>query len=311
MIKVMFNKPMLYKELASMFNLEFKEGGYRKRQLEKLMREFEILKYGKHYVVTKEFTQVEKMIATPRITIKDYIVPLVYTYMHNGKYNGEIIKTKGNILKDLSIINDNFYVVKADPSKYAILLDESLEVYNLMKYTETTYKMFCNILDDALEDLFDRRLSFVSKIKMTLKVFECKNGDVIKKAIPLTDLQIKAYTTVQNEYINTHFHEDGEIYRLWSRIPYKDLKRANQWVTKKLGYQTFDGYKLLLNEKGIEKYMAQNLPEMQHALLDLVEQKIVTTTRKGMVEIPKETRHKLAKELNSSRNTLTFNKKKE
>jgi hypothetical protein len=38
MQNVRFNEPIIYKELIQMFELEFKEGGYRKRQLEKLMR---------------------------------------------------------------------------------------------------------------------------------------------------------------------------------------------------------------------------------------------------------------------------------
>lgn len=308
---IMFNKPLLYKELAEMFELEFKEGGSRKRQLEKLMRNYEIIKYGKHYIITQELSQIDKLLAKPKLKIQDYIVPLVYTYMHNGKYNGEILKTKGNILKDLSIINDNFYAVRNDPHKYAILLDENLCGYDLMRYTETTYKMFCNILDDALLELSDRKLAFVGKVKMMLQIFECKNGDIVKKGVPLNNSQLKKMIEVQKDYLNSHLNVNGEVYERWSDIPYIELRDANKWVTSKLGYQTFDGYKILLNEKGVEQYIAQNLPDMQHALSDLVEKKITTSKRKGIGNIPKDTRQILTRELNSNRNTLIFKQKKE
>ena len=308
---IIFNKPLLYKELAEMFELEFKEGGSRKRQLEKLMRNYEIIKYGKHYIITQELSQIDKLLAKPKLKIQDYIVPLVYTYMHNGKYNGEILKTKGNILKDLSIINDNFYAVRNDPYKYAILLDENLCGYDLMRYTETTYKMFCNILDDALLELSDRKLAFVGKVKMMLQIFECKNGDIVKKGVPLNNYQLKKMVEIQKDYLNSHLNTNGEVYERWSDIPYIELRGANKWVTSKLGYQTFDGYKILLNEKGVEQYIAQNLPDMQHALSDLVEKKITTSKRKGIGHIPKETRQILTRELNSNRNTLIFKQKKE
>ena len=311
MPNVTFNKALLYKELAEMFELEFEEGGSRKRQLEKLMRNYEILKYGKHYIITHELNQLDKLLAKPKLTIQDYIVPLVYTYMHNGKYNGVIEKTKGNILKDLSIINDNFYAVRNDPYKYAIMLDENLDGYDLMRYTETSYKMFCNILDDALFDLSDRKLAFVSKIKMTLKIYTNKNGKVIKKGVPLNNIQIKELTDAQNEYINTPTIKEGIIYGHWSKIPYLGLRDANNWVANKIGYQTFDGYKIILSEKGIEHYIAQNLPEMQHALSDLVQYKITNTTRKGIGNINQDTRIVLARELNSNRNKLNFKNKDE
>jgi len=311
MPNVTFNKPLLYKELAEMFELEFKEGGSRKRQLEKLMRNYKILKYEKYYVITQELNQLDKLLAKPKLKIQDYIVPLVYTYMHNGKYNGVIEKTKGNILKDLSIINDNFYAVRNDPYQYAMMLDENLDGFDLMKYTETSYKMFCNILDSALFDLADRRLAFVSKIKMTLKVYPSKNGKAIKKGVPLNNLQLKELTDVQNEYINTPTAKDKKIYGHWSKIPYIELRDANKWVANKLGYQTFDGYKIILSERGIEQYIAQNLPEMRSALSDLVEYKITTTTRKGIGNLPQDTRLILAKELNSNRNKFEFKKKEE
>lgn len=311
MPNVTFNKALLYKELAEMFELDFKEGGSRKRQLEKLMRNYEILKYGKHYIITHELNQLDKLLAKPKLTIQDYIVPLVYTYMHNGKYNGVIEKTKGNILKDLSIINDNFYAVRNDPYKYAIMLDENLDGYDLMRYTETSYKMFCNILDDALFDLSDRKLAFVSKIKMTLKIYTNKNGKVIKKGVPLNNIQIKELTDAQNEYINTPTIKEGIIYGHWSKIPYLGLRDANNWVANKIGYQTFDGYKIILSERGIEQYIAQNLPEMQHALSNLVQYKITNTTRKGIGNINQDTRIVLARELNSNRNKLNFKNKDE
>ena len=311
MQSVTFNKLLLYKELAEMFELEFKEGGSRKRQLEKLMRNYEILKYGKHYVVTHELNQLDKLLAKPKLKIQDYIVPLVYTYMHNGKYNGVIEKTKGNLLKDLSIINDNFYAVRNDPYQYAMILDETLDGFDLMRYTETSYKMFCNILDDALLDLSDRKLAFVSKIKMTLKVYHNKNGEIIKKGVPLNNLQLKELTDAQNEYINTPTIKDGTIYKLWSKIPYIELRDANKWVADKIGYQTFDGYKIILSERGIEQYIAQNLPEMRSALSDLVEHKITTTTRKGIGNLSQDTRFILARELNSNRNKFEFKKKEE
>ena len=70
----------------------------------------EIIKYGKHYVITQELSQIDKLLAKPKLKIQDYIVPLVYTYMHNGKYNGEILKTKVQIYETYTIAEDKTYV---------------------------------------------------------------------------------------------------------------------------------------------------------------------------------------------------------
>jgi hypothetical protein len=146
---------------------------------------------------------------------------------------------------------------------------------------------------------------------MTLKIYTNKNGKVIKKGVPLNNIQIKELTDAQNEYINTPTIKEGIIYGHWSKIPYIGLRDANSWVANKIGYQTFDGYKIILSEKGIEHYIAQNLPEMQHALSDLVQYKITNTTRKGIGNINQDTRIVLARELNSNRNKLKFKDKDE
>lgn len=312
MQNISFNKPLLYKELIEMFNLEFKEGGYRKRQLEKLMREYNIIKYGKHYIIIEELGELDKLSAKPRLKFQDYIVPLIYTYMNNGKYEGEVIITKGNMLKDLSMINDNFYAVREDPYKYAIMLDENLDGFNLMRYTEATYKMMCNALDSACSELANRKLAFIIKIKMMLKVYENKDGTTTKKGIPLNDSQLKKLLEIQRDYMDLHINEKTNLpYEFWTDIPYIKLREATKWVADKIGYNTFDGYKILINEKGIEKYIAQNFPEMKRALANLVEYKISNSTRKGIGNLTKDSRIILARELHSDKNTLNLKPRKE
>jgi hypothetical protein len=312
MQSITFNTPLVYKELIKVFNLEFKEGGYRKRQLEKLMREYNIIKYGKHYIIIEELCELDKLSTKPRLKFQDYIVPLIYTYMNNGKYKGEVTITKGNMLKDLSMINDNFYAVREDPYKYAIMLDENLDGFNLMRYTEATYKMMCNSLDSACSELANRKLAFVSKIKMMLKVYENKDGTVTRKGIPLNDTQLKKLLEIQRDYMDSHIDEKTNLsYEFWTDIPYMELRDATKWVKDRIGYNTFDGYKILINEKGIEKYIAQNFPEMKRALSSLVEYKIANSTRKGIGNISKDTRVTLARELHSNKNELNLKPRKE
>lgn len=308
MQQIIYNKPLKYKELVEVLQLDHKKGGNRVNQISQISRKYHIEKYGTYYIIVNELNQLEKITATPRLKFQDYIIPLVYTYMHIGKYESGKTITKGNMLKDLCMINDNFYAVKEDPYKYALMFDD-VDGLDLLRYTETTYKMMCNALDSACLELSNRKLAHVDKIKMTLQVYT-KNGKVKKKAVPLNDAQLTRLTEIQREYMQSHINnKTGDNYEYWNDIPYMEMRDATKWVAKEIGYNTFDGYKLLINKKGVEQYMAQNLPDMQHALLDLVEHKIITTTRKGIGNLSKDTRIILARELNSNRNKLVFKSK--
>lgn len=310
MKQIIYNKPLKYKELVEVLQLEYKKGGNRVNQISQISRKYNIEKKGTYYTIINELNQLEKISAITRLKLQDYIIPLVYTYMHMGKYESGKAITKGNMLKDLYMINDNFYAVKEDPYRYALMFDD-VDGLDLLRYTETTYKMMCNALDSACFDLSNRKLAHVEKIKMTLQVFE-KNGKIKKKGIPLNDSQLTRLIEIQREYMQSHINnKTGKPYEYWNDIPYLEMRDATKWVAKEIGYNTFDGYKLLINKRGIEQYMAQNLPDMQHALLDLVEHKIITTTRKGIGNLSKDTRIVLARELNSNRNKLNFKNKDE
>lgn len=305
-----YNKPMKYKELIKVFGLEYKKGGARTTQLKKLFREYSIVKSGTYYSIEEELSQLDKLLVKPRLKLQDYIIPLIYSCMYSGAYDGSIVITKGNILKDLSMINDNFYAVREDPYKYALLLDENLDGDNLLRYTEEVYRVFCRALDSACIEIADRKLAHVQKVKMKLNVFPQSDGTSIKKGIPLNDLQIKHLYKIQADYMAQHKDKEGNPYTLWSLIPYLELREANKWVSERLGYDTFDGYKFLVNESGIERYIANNFPEMKLALSNLVEKKLTSSTRKNIGNIPKETRSTLSRELHSSRNQLTLKPRK-
>lgn len=310
MDKIPYNKQIKYKELIKSFGLEYKEGGARTTQLKKLFREYNIKKCGTYYIIEEELTQLEKLLVKTKPKFQDYIVPLIYSYMHNGIYSDAIIKPKGNILKDLAMINDNFYAVREDPYKYALLLDDNLDGDNLLRYTEEVYRMLCNALDSACYEIADRKLAHVEKVKMMLQIFPKLDGTEIKKAIPLNDSQLKQLTKIQNDYMEEHLDKNGKPYALWSKIPYMELRFASKWVSDKLGYSTFDGYKFLVNETGIEKYIARNFPEMKQALSTLVEHKITNSKRKHIGNLSKDTRIILTRELHSNNNQLDLKPKK-
>lgn len=292
MQNIILNKPIKYKELAKMFELEFKEGGSRKRQLEKLCREYNIIKYGTHYVITGELGELDKIENKPKLKFQDYIVPLLYTYMHNGMYRDTVVKSKGNILKDLAMINDKFFAVREDPYLYALSFDENLDGEDLLKYTEEAYKVFSFALNSAVAEINDRKLAFVEKIKLTLIEYPPnKEGKILKKSIELTNEQKGLLNKTQDEFLLEHGLEK------WSQIPYVRLKYANDWVEKKVGFKSFDGYRFIINEGGIERYISSNWSEMKIALSNLVSYKISNSNRKNICNISKETRLILAHEL--------------
>lgn len=289
---VILNKPFKYKELAKMFDLEFKEGGSRKRQLEKLNREYNIIKYGTYYVVAGELGELDKIENKPKLKFQDYIVPLLYTYMHNGMYRDTIVKSKGNILKDLAMINDKFFAVREDPYLYALSFDENLDGEDLLRYTEEAYKVFSLALNSAVSEINDRKLAFVEKIKLTLKEYPPnKDGKIIKKCVELTIEQKGLLNKTQDDFLLEH-----EL-KLWSQIPYVRLRYANKWVEDKTGFKSFDGYRFIVNSEGIERYVSENWSDMKIALSNLVSYKISNSNRKNICNLSKETRLILAKEL--------------
>lgn len=79
-----YNIPIKYKELIKVFNLEFKEGGYRKRQISKLQRLYEININKTLYTFIREYSEEEKELKQVRP------LPINFKILKKNKNRGGI-----------------------------------------------------------------------------------------------------------------------------------------------------------------------------------------------------------------------------
>ena len=290
---MLFNKEMKYSELCEELDIPKLRGSYQQKQIKELGRRYQIKKEGRYYTILREYNTMESIENKKFLTIRDYIVPLIYKLCINGKYEQYGTYTRGTILKDLGLINDNFYYANSNPHFALIGIDERLSSRDLFMYTVEVRKMFYQILMSAFDELYDKSLVMVEEVRLQQVEVENELGRVIKKNEPLTDEQKRRILIEEYEYLHRNNINS------WSELTYFKLIEAKKEIETITDIKQIKGYKFIYNDE-IEDYTNNmRIVELKSAMYKLVEKKILESKRKHIRNIPQDIRLKLVENLHT------------
>ena len=295
-----FNKKMKYKELVEQLGLEWVEGGHRVRQLEKLRKEYEIEKEGTYYTIIRKLDEIEIIRKKSYLTLKDYMVPIIYSFIKTEIYTETMTMSRNKLLKDLCLINDNFYYANEFPYESATIISSNLDGNSLYRYTEAVRKMLNQALTSTLEELSNDKIANVTKHKMRTIQTILPNGTVVSKNVILTEEQEDMIFLAEGRYLT-----EKKI-KSWDKLSYFDLKEAHDKISKEVGFNYFEGFRFKLNQIRLEDYVVENHPTLIKSLNELVEEKLIKTKRKNIGSVPLDTRMEIIKTLHSMNPALNL-----
>lgn len=286
-LKDIYNKPMKYKELCEVFGLERERGSKQQKQINNLKKQYQIEKNNSWYIIKGELNEMIKLDNKKNPTLKDYIVPLIYSYIKIGQYSSTTVISRNQLLKDLGLINDNVYYIESSPDISAYIIDENLTGDELLAYTKESRKMLNQSLTLAMKELTDKGLAYIypKKMKTILYINEC--GEVNKKNVELTSKELEFI--LKQEGLELEKRKVSS----WSQLKYFEIREIHETVERIVGYPYFEGFQMTLNIGLIESYAEKDYPLLKSRLSDLSKEKIMKSKRKNIGNITPHIRGKI------------------
>ena len=183
-----FNTKLTYNELCESFNLQKLRGGYIKRQIELIKKDYELEKDGKYYIIIKKLTPQEKLNIQYHNKLKAHIEILMCTLFAIPKEDFIVSFNMKQLLQLLQLVNKDFHDTKRKNNikiaRELLCIDSDLiEVEegkvkdSLEIFMEETEPMLSRIVKEVMRGLEDKKI--ISKKEMPIlarRVY--KNGKV-------------------------------------------------------------------------------------------------------------------------------------
>lgn len=183
-----FNTKLTYNELCECFNLQKLRGGYIKRQIELIEKDYELERDGKYYIIIKKLTTQEKLNIQYHNKLKSHIEILMCTLFAIPKDDFVVAFNMKQLLQLLQLVNRDFHDTKRkDNIKIArellcidselIEIDDGRLKDSLEIFMEETEPMLSRIVKEVMKSLSDKKI--ISKKEMCIlakRVY--KNGKV-------------------------------------------------------------------------------------------------------------------------------------
>lgn len=265
-----FGQNLTYGELCLEFNLPKLRGGYIKRQIELIQRDYDLIKDGKYYNVLKKFTTEEKLATQRYNNLKSYIEILMCTLFAIPKEEFVIELTMKELLQKLKIVNRDFHDTKIKENiKIAIELlnitSEPIEIYDdgiknsLEIFLSETEPMLNRIVKEVMSGLENKKIIEKKTIPILAKKVY-KNGKLsyTKKKVVNTPKLDKDFLEAQYDALEI-LKNDGCIYKAEETEVQKQGKRTislyREITARKLGYEYwYPLYVLTLNKKYLNRF---------------------------------------------------------
>lgn len=287
---VPFNTKLRYSDICDIFNLEKKGGSYITNQISELKKTYNIIKEGRDYLITHRYTPEEILRLQYYDNLKQHVEVLLCTLFTLPKL--ETIKTfyMKDLLEVLSLVNADYYKTK---------FDENLQIaVDLLEVKDDTLEFFMNetqpmlrrLVNDALDELEDRRLITIYKIPVLAKIRIDDYGNKVTKPHELSldneeiesqeelDELLKLFQEAQYEAM----HDIG--FEKMSDLTKKGLPTINKHrglTASKLNHDYYYyKYKLILSTKYIQNYAIKDIKErnkINKACNNLVKTKILNS----------------------------------
>lgn len=294
---VPFNTKLKYGDICNIFNLENKGGSYVINQISELKKTYNIIKEGRDYLITHRYTPEEILRLQYYDNLKQHVEVLLCTLFTLPKL--ETVKTfyMKDLLEILSLVNSDYYKTKFDENLQIAMdllevKDDSLEFF-----MNETQPMLRRLVNDALDDLEDKRLITIYKIPVLAKITDKKGNKItiphelsldnpeIESQEELDDL-LKGFQEAQFEAL----HDMGLVKD--SDLSAKGLPTINKYrglTAKKLGHDYYYyKYRLILSTKYIQNYAIQDVKErnkINKACNNLVKTKIINSNQGKLKQV--------------------------
>lgn len=277
--RIPFNKSIRYKELCEALCIERQRGSKLQKQMNDLLKDFEIVKDGREYTIIKYYTEKDRLDKLYFDNIKSHVEMLICTLLTYPTIIDSRKIDMSEFLEVLSIVNKDYNITKYGENKrYATeLLDIDDISYTDIFFNETD-TMFSRIIRDSLNELQDKKIIEYDKYSVLVKkIFNEKGKWIDKEEYELLlDWERKAILTCQNEVLTdmgytkeSQIFADGDIAK----------KRYRDEVAKRLNCDYFHNrYKLIINTNHILEYTIKDQIErkkVEKACNKLVKKKVM------------------------------------
>ena len=280
--KSVFNIELKYRELCDVFGLEVKQGGSIKKQVERLQKDYEVIKKGSYYIIIKRLSKQDKLNQQYYNNIKAYVEMLMCTLFVLSTKEKVLEFDMKTLMQVLKLVNKDYNETKYGKCKFYanILLDiDDDDENNITAFFNETELMLQRIIKDALDCLKSASIIDVTEIPTFGKrVYDPKTHKVIKVIkhyMRKTD-EIDALLQCEREtFLEMGYENKQDLYDKGysTRMTY----RHN--VAKNLNHDYYyTTYKIIINTKHIYDFMIEDEEEKKYiesVFNQLIKQKII------------------------------------
>lgn len=280
--KSVFNIELKYRELCDIFGLEVKQGGSIKKQIERLQKDYDIIKKGSYYIIIKRLSKQDKLNQQYYNNIKAYVEMLMCTLFVLSTKEKVLEFDMKTLMRVLKLVNKDYDETKYGKCKaYAnILLDiEDEGENNITAFFNETELMLQRIIKDALDCLKSASIIDVTEIPTFGKrIYNPKTHKIInvEKHYMRKPDEVDALLQCEREtFLEMGYNNKKDLYD----NGYSTRMNFRHNVAKKLNHDYYyTTYKIIINTKHIYNFMIDDEKEreyIENVFNQLIKQKII------------------------------------
>ena len=295
---VPFNTKLKYSEICNIFNLENKGGSYVTNQISELKKIYNIIKEGRDYLITHRYTPEEILRLQYYDNLKKHVEVLLCTLFTLPKL--ETVKTfyMKDLLEILSLVNPDYYKTKFEENLQIAMDLLEIKDDGLEFFMNETQPMLRRLVNDALDDLEDKKLITIYKIPVLAKIDIDERGNKITRPHELSldnkeiesqdELDYLLHCFLVAQYDTMHelgFEKESELVK--NGLP--TINKYRGLTAKKLKHDYYYyKYRLTLNTTYIQNYAIQDIKErnkINKACNNLVKSKILSSNQGNLKQV--------------------------
>ena len=280
--KSIFNIELKYRELCDVFGLDIKQGGSIKKQIERLQKDYEVIKKGSYYIIIKRLSKQDKLNQQYYNNIKAYVEMLMCTLFVLSTKENVVEFDMKTLMQVLKLVNKDYNETKYGKCKsYAnVLLDvNDYNENNISSFFNETELMLQRIIKDTLDCLKSASIIDVTEIPTFGKrIYDPKTHKVvkiIKRSMRKPD-EIDALLQCEREtFLEMGYENKEDLYDKGysARMNYRHNVAKN--LNNDYYYTT---YKIIINTKHIYNFMIEDEKEklyIEKVYNQLIKRKII------------------------------------
>ena len=309
-----FNTKLTYDELCEFFNLKKVRGGYIKRQIELIEKDYELKRDGKYYIIVKKLTTQEKLNIQYHNKLKSHIEILMCTLFAIPKEDFVVSFNMKQLLQLLQLVNKDFHDTKRKENiivaRELLSIESDLVVASdgkvkdsLEIFMEETEPMLSRIVKEVMKSLENKKI--ISKKEMYIlakRVYKKGKPTFTETKEINTNLLEKQFLESQYKALNI-LYNDGLIYKPDEEyVNIQGLYMINKYrelTAIQMGYEYwYPQYILTLNKEYLnrfERFVIRDIKEkckVNELCNQIVKNKILTSKQGNLKYIDYDDRVK-------------------